>query len=148
MFDTSKAAGPMIKQFPHYKEAIEAFYGRFLEMINYKHEENIQLALDLKKRGYQIYLLSNFPGDQFEKYRLQNNFINEFDDRIISGDVGVMKPNPKIYELAIKKFNLIPEETLFIDDKIENTDSAAKLGIKTIQLTNPKMLTQLIKKYV
>ena len=148
VFDTSKAAGPMIKQFPYYKEAIEAFYGRFLEMINYKHEENIDLALDLKKRGYQIYLLSNFPGDQFEKYRLQNSFIDQFDDRIISGDVGIMKPNPKIYELAIKKFNLIPEETLFIDDKIENTDSAAKLGIKTIQLTNPKMLTQLIKKYV
>jgi Predicted enolase-phosphatase len=60
----------------------------------------------------------------------------------------VNETKSKNIRISYKKFNLIPEETLFIDDKIENTDSAAKLGIKTIQLTNPKMLTQLIKKYV
>ncbi|AEA81308.1 HAD superfamily hydrolase [Candidatus Pelagibacter sp. IMCC9063] len=148
IYDTSKAAGPVIKKYPEYKEAIEAFYGRFLEMIDSVHQENVNLALKLKQKGYPIYLLSNFPGDQFEKYRLQNSFLNEFDDRIISGDVGLAKPDIKIYQLAIKKFNLNPEESLFIDDKIENTKAAEQAGIKTIQLQNPEDLDKEIRKFI
>ena len=148
IYDTSKAAGSVIKKHPEYKEAIEAFYGRFLEMIDSVHQENVNLALKLKQKGYPIYLLSNFPGDQFEKYRLQNSFLNEFDDRIISGDVGLAKPDIKIYQLAIKKFNLNPEESLFIDDKIENTKGAEQAGIKTIQLQNPEDLDKEIRKFI
>ena len=148
IYDTSKAAGPVIKKYPEYKEAIEAFYGRFLEMIDSVHQENVNLALKLKQKGYPIYLLSNFPGDQFEKYRLQNSFLNEFDDRIISGDVGLAKPDIKIYQLAIKKFNLNPEESLFIDDKIENTKGAEQAGIKTIQLQKPEDLDKEIRKFI
>ena len=148
IYDTSKAAEPVIKKYPEYKEAIEAFYGRFLEMIDSVHQENVNLALKLKQKGYPIYLLSNFPGDQFEKYRLQNSFLDEFDDRIISGDVGLAKPDIKIYQLAIKKFNLNPEESLFIDDKIENTKGAEQAGIKTIQLQNPEDLDKEIRKFI
>ena len=148
IYDTSKAAEPVIKKYPEYKEAIEAFYGRFLEMIDSVHQENVDLALNLKQKGYPIYLLSNFPGDQFEKYRLQNSFLDEFDDRIISGDVGLAKPDIKIYQLAIKKFNLNPEESLFIDDKIENTKGAEQVGIKTIQLQKPEDLDKEIRKFI
>ena len=148
IYDTSKAAGPVIKKYPEYKEAIEAFYGRFLEMIDSVHQENVNLALKLKQKGYPIYLLSNFPGDQFEKYRLQNSFLDEFDDRIISGDVGLAKPDIKIYQLAIKKFNLNPEESLFIDDKIENTRGAEQVGIETIQLQKPEDLDKEIRKFI
>ena len=148
IYDTSKAAGPVIKKYPEYKEAIEAFYGRFLEMIDSVHQENVNLALKLKQKGYPIYLLSNFPGDQFEKYRLQNSFLDEFDDKIISGDVGLAKPDIKIYQLAIKKFNLNPEESLFIDDKIENTRGAEQVGIKTIQLQKPEDLDKEIRKFI
>jgi HAD superfamily hydrolase (TIGR01509 family) len=138
----------MVEKFPKYQEAIEAFYGRFLEMIIGTHQENINLALQLQKMGYPIYLLSNFPGDQFEKYRLQNSFIDQFDDRIISGDVGLAKPDKKIYELAIKKFNLVPENSLFIDDKIENIKGAESVGIKTIHLRKPEDLKILINKFI
>ena len=148
IYDTSKAAGPVIKKYPEHKEAIEAFYGRFLEMIDSVHQENVNLALKLKQKGYPIYLLSNFPGDQFDKYRLQNSFLDEFDDRIISGDVGLAKPDIKIYQLAIKKFNLNPEESLFIDDKIENTRGAEQVGIKTIQLQKPEDLDKEIRKFI
>ena len=95
VYDTSKVAEPMAKKYPEYKEAIDAFYGRFLEMIEGTYKENVNLALQLKKQGYSIYLLSNFPGDQFEKYRLQNSYIDMFDDRIISGDVCLAKPDKK-----------------------------------------------------
>ena len=66
--DTSQVSAPLVQQFPKYQEAIEAFYGRFLEMIEGTYEKNVKLAMDLKQKGYPIYVLSNFPGDQYDKY--------------------------------------------------------------------------------
>ena len=67
---------------------------RFLEMIDGIYEENLKIALDLKKRK-KIYILSNFPGDQFDNFMKQNKFLNEFDDMIISGKVGLKKTDKK-----------------------------------------------------
>ncbi len=146
--DTSKASIPLVKQFPKYKEAIEAFYGRFLEMIEGTYEANVRLAKTLKQQGYPIYVLSNFPGDQFDKYEKSNPFLQMFDDKIISGHVGLAKPDTKIYQLAIDKFNLVPEKSLFIDDKIENVHGAKQLGIHTIHLENPDQLPELIRPFI
>ena len=89
--DTSQASAPLVQQFPKYQEAIEAFYGRFLEMIEGTYEKNVKLAMDLKQKGYLIYVLSNFPGDQYDKYEKHNSFLQIFDDKIISGHVGLAK---------------------------------------------------------
>ena len=117
-------------------------------MIEGVYEENLKIALDLKRQGKKIYILSNFPGDQFDKYMEQNSFLEEFDDIIISGKVGFKKPDKKIYELAIKKFDCIPSQTLFIDDRPENTDSAKALGINVITLDNPGKLKEYMKNFI
>ena len=146
--DTSQVSAPLLQQFPKYQEAIEAFYGRFLEMIEGTYEKNVKLAMDLKQKGYPIYVLSNFPGDQYDKYEKHNSFLQIFDDKIISGHVGLAKPDAKIYQLAIDKFHLVPERSLFIDDKIENIEGAKQLGIQTIHLQNPDELPELIKPFI
>jgi len=146
--DTSQASAPLVQQFPKYQEAIEAFYGRFLEMIEGTYEKNVKLAMDLKQKGYPIYVLSNFPGDQYDKYEKHNSFLQIFDDKIISGHVGLAKPDTKIYQFAIDKFHLTPERSLFIDDKIENIEGAKQLGIQTIHLQNPNELPELIKPFI
>jgi len=146
--DTSQASAPLVQQFPKYQEAIEAFYGRFLEMIEGTYEKNVKLAMDLKQKGYSIYVLSNFPGDQYDKYEKHNSFLQIFDDKIISGHVCLAKPDTKIYQLAIDKFHLVPERSLFIDDKIENIEGAKQLGIQTIHLQNPDELPELIKPFI
>ena len=146
--DTSQVSAPLVQQFPKYQEAIEAFYGRFLEMIEGTYEKNVKLAMDLKQKGYPIYILSNFPGDQYDKYEKHNSFLQIFDDKIISGHVGLAKPDTKIYQFAIDKFHLTPERSLFIDDKIENIEGAKQLGIQTIHLQNPDELPELIKPFI
>jgi 2-haloacid dehalogenase len=147
-YDTSKAADSLIKKYPNYKIPIEAFYGRFLEMIDGIYEENLKIALNLKKKGKKIYILSNFPGDQFDNFMKENKFLNEFDDMIISGKVGLKKPDKKIYELAIKKFDCNPSKTLFIDDRPENTEAAQNLGINIITLDDPSKLKDYIKNFI
>tara|TARA_B100000941_G_scaffold83501_1_gene57502 strand:+ start:329 stop:928 length:600 start_codon:yes stop_codon:yes gene_type:complete len=147
-YDTSKAADSLIKKYPDYKVPIEAFYGRFLEMIDGIYEENLKIALNLKKKGKKIYILSNFPGDQFDNFMKQNKFLNEFDDMIISGKVGLKKPDKKIYELAIKKFDCNPNKTLFIDDRPENTKAAQNFGINIITLDDPSKLKDYIQNFI
>ena len=147
-YDTSKAADSLIKKYPDYKIPIEAFYGRFLEMIDGIYEENLKIALNLKKKGKKIYILSNFPGDQFDNFMKENKFLNEFDDMIISGKVGLKKPDKRIYELAIKKFDCNPNKTLFIDDRPENTEAAQNLGINIITLDDPGKLKDYIQNFI
>ena len=147
VYDTKPATLKKIEEHPDYKYAIESFYGRFQEMIVGIYEENLKIAFDLKQKGIPIFILSNFPGDQFDIYASKNKFVNEFDDMIISGKVGLKKPDAKIYELAIKKFICDPKKTLFIDDRPENTESAKKIGFQTITLDKPNKLKEYLKEF-
>jgi len=147
VYDTKPATLKKIEEHQNYKYAIESFYGRFQEMIVGIYEENLKIAFDLKQKGIPIFILSNFPGDQFDIYASKNKFVNEFDDMIISGKVGLKKPDAKIYELAIKKFICDPKKTLFIDDRPENTESAKKIGFQTITLDKPNKLKEYLKEF-
>ena len=111
------------------------------------YEENLKIAFDLKQKGIPIFILSNFPGDQFDIYASKNKFVNEFDDMIISGKVGLKKPDEKIYKLAIKKFICDPKKTLFIDDRPENTEAAKKIGFQTITLDKPTKLKEYLREF-
>jgi len=147
VYDTNPATLKRIEEYPDYRYAIESFYGRFQEMIVGIYEENLKIAFDLKQKGIPIFILSNFPGDQFDIYASKNKFVNEFDDMIISGKVGLKKPDAKIYELAIKKFICDPKKTLFIDDRPDNTESAKKIGFQTITLDKPNKLKEYLKEF-
>ena len=147
VYDTKPATIKKIEEHPEYKYAIESFYGRFQEMIVGIYEENLEIAFDLKQKGIPIFILSNFPGDQFDIYASKNKFVNDFNDMIISGKVGLKKPDVKIYELAIKKFVCDPKTTLFIDDRPENTESAKKTGFQTITLDKPNKLKEYLKEF-
>lgn len=105
-------------------------------------KENKQLfekTIKLKKLGYKIGILS----DQwyFSKQALMSNKkINKFDSVIISCDVGMRKPNPEIYKIALKKLKTSAKNSLFIDNQKWNTLAADKLGFKTILFRDNKPL--------
>lgn len=84
-------------------------------------------AIKMKKKGYRIYLLTNY-GIQF-KYNLERLPVRDYlDGYVCSSSVKMVKPNLDIYEHLLKKYNLVPEETMFIDDLKVNTDGALKAG--------------------
>lgn len=90
---------------------------------------NFEYIKNLRKIGYKLYLLTNITEDS---YYYINNIINidtTFDGGIYSYQEHIIKPNPKIYQLLIDKYNLNKEETIFFDDKEKNVIEAKKLGI-------------------
>ena len=75
-----------------------------------------------------IYLLSNIS-EYFSKNCERVPVVSLFDGCIFSADCGLIKPDKKIYELLCRKYSLIPEETLFIDDSEININGARTAGI-------------------
>ena len=142
------AENDLISKFPNYEEKIKMYYPNHRKMIKGIFHESIELLYELKKKNYSCYILSNWSSETFEGMTDEYNFLKDFDGMIISGDIKLVKPDKKIFELAIEKFNLTPNETIFIDDRIENINSAQNLNFKTVHLTDPKRIKAKINELI
>ena len=91
----------------------------------------------LKERGYNIYLLTNYPDWMFD-YHFEHTFtLSKFvDGMVVSGKVKCIKPDARIYQEILNKYSLNPAESVFIDDRLENVVGAKAQGIHGIQFTN------------
>ena len=117
-------------------------------MIRGIFNSSIHVLNKLKKKNYECYVLSNWSAETFVGMTDDYPFLQSFDGLLISGEDKMMKPSAEIYELAITRFNLIPQETVFIDDKLENIEAAKDLNLKTIHLVDPNKIELEIDKYL
>ncbi|MGB6129318.1 MAG: HAD family phosphatase [Psychrilyobacter sp.] len=101
---------------------------------------NKEIPKKLKEKGYNLYILSNFPKIPFEEIKERDEFFRYFDGGVVSAYVKHLKPEKAIYETLLSDYFLNPEETIFIDDKLENIRSAEELGISGIHLKTPESL--------
>ena len=92
---------------------------------------------ELKNRGFKIYILSNYPSWLWD-YHWQTTFtFTPFvDDKIVSGKIKLIKPDPRIYQHILKEFSLVADECVFIDDRTENIEAAKSQGIHGIIFTD------------
>ncbi len=93
------------------------------------HENVLQLVDELKKNGYKVGLISNTIMPHVREIRKRGGY-KRFDPVILSCEVGFRKPKREIYEIALKKLGLKPEECVFVDDLQENVEGAKTVGIK------------------
>jgi len=97
----------------------------------------LTLSKKLKKRGYKTIIISNL-GHFAKEVLVDNKHMKHFDVKIISCDIKSSKPNKKIFQIALKKSKLKPEEMIFIDNLEICTATARKLGIRSIIYKNNK----------
>lgn len=108
-------------------------------------DDTVQLLKRLKKRGYRLYYLSNIPTDVLDLIS-QRKFWRLFDGGIASCEIGVNKPDPRIFQALLYKYGLAAQETLFLDDNRENALAAYQLGIPAIHYRGLKpALANMIK---
>jgi putative hydrolase of the HAD superfamily len=93
-------------------------------------ESNASVLPGLKEKGFRLYYLSNFPADIFGEIRNRNGFFGYFDGGIISAEVKHSKPDLTIFNIFFEKYNLKPEESLYIDDIEVNIEAARSAGMK------------------
>jgi len=129
---------------PTIKEEIDLL---LKEWKNYLHpiNENIEILSKLKEKN-KLFVLSNFHDDAFNYIRERYSFFDIFDGMVVSYKEKLLKPEKEIYLLLLKRYNLNPEETFFVDDMVENIKAAEELGIKGILYTDSQSLRELLKR--
>ena len=142
------AENELIQKFPKYSKEIKMYYTNHRKMIRKIYQSSVDKLLELKSLNYLCYVLSNWSAETFVGMKDDYPFLNEFDDLLISGENKLKKPDLAIYELAISKFKLVPEKTVFVDDNLENITAAKKLNFKTIHLIDPNMIKEEIQKFI
>ena len=95
--------------------------------------ETVELLYRLKARGYPLYCLSNMHSASIEHLEREQQFFEVFTGKVISCRLNLCKPEPAIYEHALKANRLDARTTVFIDDVDVNIAAAAKTGMRTIQ---------------
>jgi putative hydrolase of the HAD superfamily len=98
--------------------------------------DTVDLLYRLNARGYPLYCLSNMGFASIEYLERTHRFFEVFSGAVISCRLKLCKPEPAIYEHALKTYDLKPQDTVFIDDVEANVVGAARLGIRTVRFEN------------
>ena len=142
------AVNDAIKKFPKFEKEIKLYYPNHGNMVGGFFQKTVDVFYKIKELNYPCFVLSNWSAETYEGMEETYPFLKDFDGKIISGRDFLIKPDPAIYELAISRFDLIPQETLFIDDRLDNIEAAQKLNFQTIHLTDPSLIQELIDPYI
>lgn len=130
-------AARLIAQYPHFETEIQAWQGRWLDMF-YGYVPGVpQLMARLEERRHPLYGLSNLPAEVAEQTFDAFPLIRILRDVVVSGAEKVIKPDPKIYEIALARMgNPDPDDVLFIDDRANNIEAAEAMGMRGHQFTD------------
>ena len=128
------------EKFPHYAQLIQAYHENWTDSIGAAYSGTIEILKQLKQAGYPLYGLSNWSAETFPYAREKYGFFDLFDDFVISGAVGQVKPDPEIFQIMLEKIGKPAEECLFIDDSLTNINQAQKMGFGTIHFQSPEQL--------
>lgn len=128
------------KQFPQYSHLVQAYHDHWSDSIVGAIAGTVDILRQLKKAGYKLYGLSNWSAETFPRAREKYDFFDLFDDMVISGDVGHLKPDARIFQIMLDKIGKPAQECLFIDDSLANIQQAQKMGFPVIHFQSPEQL--------
>ena len=130
----------LIAKHPDLADHIEAYHSRWEEMLGPALEDAVAVLADLKRTGVPVYALSNWSAETFPVARRRFEFLDWFDGVVISGDVGVTKPAPGIFDELCQRFGLVPGRTVFVDDRVDNVEGARRFGLIPVHFTSAAAL--------
>ncbi|MGB3779099.1 MAG: HAD family phosphatase [Tunicatimonas sp.] len=124
------------ERFPEHAANIRAYHERWDEMLGGAIEENVAVLEDLRQRpDIHLYAITNWSAETFPVAQQRFPFLGYFEDTVVSGELKLVKPDPKIYQTLLDRQPIVPEQAIFIDDVQENVVGAEALGIRGIHLT-------------
>lgn len=124
-------ARPLIEKHPEFEADILAWNTDWLEMFH-GYVEGMEALLDeLAEADIPLYALSNIPSEKWMETADAFPRLHAFEDVVVSGDEKIVKPDPRIYGISLKRMNALAHNVLFIDDRLDNIKAADALGFET-----------------
>ena len=138
--DWEEAVAVLVKDHPDHEPSIRAFHDRWEETVSGVIEENVDLLERLRRKGVPTYCITNFSRPKFTLAQRRYPFLAGFDGIVVSGDEGLLKPQPEIYNLLLDRYGLNAEDCIFIDDSEANAEGARAVGMQAIHYLEPMNL--------
>ncbi len=135
----------LIAQFPDKEDLIRAYYGRWEEMLGGSIEGTVEILQNLKQAGHRILGLSNWSHETFPIAERRFSFLRDFEGIVVSGYEKIKKPDPRIFSLLSKRYQIKPEQTIFIDDVPANIAASQALGFQAILFQSPVGLKESLR---
>lgn len=131
---------------PQYAHLFRLYDERWADTLREAVTGAEEIVTRLKRAGYALHLLSNITAEKFPAMLEMHPVLHLFDSRILSGAVGMIKPDPRIFRHTLNQIGRSPEACLFIDDSAANVESARGVGIPSIRFQSAGQLESELKK--
>lgn len=130
-----------IAEFPEFEDAIKLYHKEWMKTMGEEIPGMYDLIKNLKENGFPIiYGLTNWSAETFPPVREKYKIFSLIDNIVCSGEEKLLKPDPKIYQTLLERYNLKAEESVFVDDNINNVKGAIDMGMKSIRFVNAEQL--------
>ena len=129
--DFREAVYACAQAYPQWRDEIRLWHDDWLELAKPAIPHSVRLLRALKANGVRTLALTNFGIGTWDIATPVYDFLNEFDHAYVSGHMGVIKPDPKIYSMVEQHSGIAPERLLFTDDRTDNIAAARARGWQT-----------------
>jgi 2-haloacid dehalogenase len=136
----AEGVAELAQRHPEHAAAIAAYHERWPEMVAGDVPGTVEVLADLRAAGVPLYALTNWSAETFAITRGRFEFLDWFDGLLVSGEEGMVKPDPAIFRLLLDRFGLDPQATVFVDDSEANVAAAEALGLDAVCFTGPERL--------
>ena len=136
----AEAVALLVARHPEQGELIAAYDRRWDEMLAGPIEGTVAILSELKARGTPLAALTNWSAEKFPVARRRFDFLAWFDAIVVSGEIGMRKPDPRIFRHLLERLRLPAGGALFIDDSAANVAAARALGMPALQFSAPAAL--------
>jgi len=130
----------LVERHPEQRDLIEAFHRRWPEMLAVPIDGAVEVLEELATAGVRLFALSNWSAETFPIARRRFPFFALFEGIVISGDVGAIKPDARIFQHLVDRYGVDPGTAVFIDDSAGNVEAAARLGFIALRFVDARSL--------
>ena len=132
----AEAEAELIAIYPDHADLIRAFYGQWPKTLRGILEDGVALLEQLHAARVPLYGLTNWSAETYPHVEGKYDFLDRFSHVVVSGRVGIVKPDPRIYAHLLEHIDEPAGRCVFIDDNSHNTDAAKALGFHAIHHRN------------
>ncbi len=127
-------------QYPEYEQAVELYRSKWREMLTDEVPGMREVISELRARNYEIFGLTNWSMETFPEARAHFGILQMIDRYVVSGAEGLVKPDPRLFQVLLDRYGLKSEDCSFVDDNPDNVAAAKGMGMQGILFTNAETL--------
>jgi 2-haloacid dehalogenase len=136
----AEARAEVLARFPHHVEAFDVYVEHFADSLPGPVPGSEQLVRDLIAAGIRVLGLTNWSAETFHHAEPVAPAIGLLEDVLVSGSVGLAKPDPRIFALLVTRYSLVPGATVYVDDSAPNVEAAREAGFDAILFADADQL--------